>query len=170
MVRADGDNMGSFVELLYSQKEGSILLDKFSSKLNEYSYRAIQLVKSFGGVPVYAGGDDLLYFMPVSSRAGDNPFSGNTFTLIDELDLLFKKVVLTETSINNVIESNFNDANFRKPSISYGVSISYYKFPLNQALAEGNDLLFSEAKSGEKDVVAFSVLKAQRETIWYGLQ
>ena len=44
--------------------------------------------------------------------------------------------------------------------MSYGVSISYYKFPLNEALEEGvNQLFYTAKKTDKKNAVSYVILK-----------
>ena len=63
------------------------------------------------------------------------------------------------------MDSNFKNS-FDNASLSYGLSISYYKFPLNEALEQARELLLNHAKKykdeitgKEKNALAFKVLK-----------
>jgi CRISPR-associated protein Cmr2 len=44
-------------------------------------------------------------------------------------------------------------------TLSFGVSINYIKFPLYEALEDSRNQLFSQAKIGEKNNIAFKVTK-----------
>src|SRR5690606_32717211 len=104
-----------------------------------------KLISSYGGVPVYIGGDDALFFAPV--RYGEK----DIYMLIDQIDEAFHKS-LTEAGISN------------KPSLSVGISIAYYKHPLVENLERSRDKLFGKAKNfqfknGKKNAVACLVQK-----------
>lgn len=141
IVHADGDNMSEVIQNLTSTEDFS----NFSKKLFEYGLASHESIKVYGGETIFAGGDDLLFFAPV--------VNGNStiFNLIDEIskkfDTLFKKE-------NQKITNNGKQA-----TLSFGVSITYHKFPLYEALEKSRHLLFSQAKSGKKNNIAFSIIK-----------
>ncbi|HMO85645.1 MAG TPA: type III-B CRISPR-associated protein Cas10/Cmr2, partial [Lacipirellulaceae bacterium] len=58
---ADGDKMGAAISTLASPEEHRI----FSSTLAEFATEAKTIVEKHNGVLVYAGGDDVLAFLPV---------------------------------------------------------------------------------------------------------
>lgn len=136
VVQADGDNMGKIVS-------GSDKVKEISQCLIEFGKNATNAIKKFGGMPIYAGGDDLLFISPVISNNNNN-----IFDLIDILDGLY----------NNVQEkANLKDI---KTSMSYGISISYYKYPLYESLSEARLLLFDKAKSyKQKNAIAWNLHK-----------
>lgn len=126
IVHADGDNLS---EVLKENKDN---LQTISKKLFEFAIDSCKKVSSFGGTTIYAGGDDLLFFAPVK-----NGFS-TIFDLIDEIDKNFNK--------------KFEDENKnlkKKASLSFGLSITYYKFPLYEALETSRNLLSYRAKTYE---------------------
>jgi len=137
IVHADGDSMGKVVDKLKGRAE----FQAFSKKLFEYGQTSHGLIKSFGGETIFAGGDDLLFFAPV--------VSGNktVFELCDEISIGFNK------------EFKGTEA-----TLSFGVSIQYYKFPLYEALENSRNLLFGDAKSGVKNNIAFCVTKHSGQT------
>jgi CRISPR-associated protein Cmr2 len=184
VVQADGDNMGEFIKQLFvheNDSKGNLLpvndrFSRFSKQLLKFSACAVELIKAYGGTPVYAGGDDLLYFAPAATTGGiepkevefedDKPFNffsegilagsepqrKSVLWLVDKIDRLFNKLIIDE--FKHIVEKCE-----KKPSLSFGVSLSYYKFPLNEALENGMRLLFEEAKRGKKDSVSYAVLK-----------
>jgi CRISPR-associated protein Cmr2 len=162
VVQADGDNIGAFIKHLYTLQYADKLVSQFSKNLLSFAIESIDLIKKANGVPIYAGGDDLLYFTPVAAVSvdGEQVFIQRTFlTLIDEIDQVFHKYFTnfknTEIDFETLIKNSKNP-----PSMSYGVSISYYKFPLNEALAEGVNQLFYNAKKTEmKNAVSYCILK-----------
>ncbi len=137
IVHADGDSMGKVVSSLKNRDD----FRKFSKKLFEYGQESHKLIKDFGGETIFAGGDDLLFFAPIVS--GDKTI----FELCDEIS----------TDFNNRFEGT-------EATLSFGISMQYYKFPLYEALENSRNLLFRDAKSGEKDNIAFSVTKHSGQT------
>lgn len=159
VVQADGDNIGSFIKQLYMQSNKHELIERFSKNLLSFAIDAVKLIQEeYKGTPIYAGGDDLLFFAPVAhiSAEGNIVKAEKTiFTLISQIDDLFKNYFTDCTEFKPII-ANVE----KKPSMSYGVSISYYKFPLNEALEEGVNQLFYTAKITEKkNAVSYSILK-----------
>lgn len=154
VVQADGDNVGKTV----SHKDldnGNVL--EISKALVDFGLKATGLIKKFGGIPIYAGGDDLLFIAPVIGKEGSHIFS-----LLDNIENnAFNKVKDAVDGFNlkddkgNVIEA----------SLSFGVSISYYKYPLYEALESARNLLFGKAKNiKQKKAVAWSLRKHSGET------
>lgn len=171
VVQADGDNIGKFIEYLYkleNKKEKEKFIERFSKNLLSFAIEAVQLIKHYNGTPVYAGGDDLLYFMPVARTTieGNQIIINKTvFSLISEIDEIFNEYFTNYNEDNVDFKSLIDNADkedqdFKKPTMSYGVSISYYKFPLNQALEEGvNQLFYTAKKTDNKNAVSFTILK-----------
>ena len=67
IVQADGDNVGSYVTSSALKQEQ---LMEVSSALLEFGIKAKTAIEEFGGTPVYAGGDDLLFIAPVIGEDG----------------------------------------------------------------------------------------------------
>ncbi|WP_025270215.1 Cas10/Cmr2 second palm domain-containing protein [Hippea sp. KM1] len=137
IVHADGDNLSKVVE--EKGKKTSEMIFNFTKEAEK-----ILLKKDRGCNIVFMGGDDLLFFSPVYFRD-----KSTIFDLIDELrekyDEAFK-------------EFNKNTQSGIQTSLSFGVSISYYKFPLYEALKESREALFAKAKS-KKNAVCVKVRK-----------
>lgn len=148
VVQADGDNVGKTV----SHKdlaEGKV--KEISEALLQFGKNAKNAIDEFGGLPIYAGGDDLLFIAPVVGK--DNT------TILDLLDKLnddsFKCVA------DKVAECNLTkDGEQIRASLSFGVSITYYKYPLYEALESARGLLFAKAKNvNGKNAVAMELRK-----------
>ena len=138
IVQADGDNISKTLIDIGNDEEK---LNDFSERLNTFAGEAAGIIHEYGGTPVYIGGDDLLFFAPVVNT------NTSIFDLINTLDEKFKTF-------------------FHQASLSFGVSISYYKFPLNEALETARHLLLKEAKEYKnnegikvKNALAFKFLK-----------
>lgn len=153
IVHADGDSIGKILENIGTDPDK---VRGFSEALFDFSQAAVQDITKYGGFPVYAGGDDLVFFAPV---AYDNGSSMETiFNLIETIDATFT---------SRFLESGKVDFADSKPSISYGLSISYYKYPLQEAMETSRNLLFADAKNTKgKDAVAFKFLKHSGQ--WFG--
>ncbi len=130
VVQADGDNMGKIVNDL---EDNSLI--KFSEDLIKFDIEAKDCIKGYGGLPIYAGGDDLLFIAPVEGKEGKH-----IFDLLNDIDLKFQSKMYDGNG-----ECKYSS--IYKPSMSYGVSINYYKYPLYEALEKARYLLFDRAKS-----------------------
>ncbi len=160
IVHADGDNIGKFIEKISGD---GLLLAKFSENLLNFSKDAVKKIKDFNAIPIYAGGDDLLFFAPVAHTKeksnGDIIIEKTILDLIYEIDKLFDNYFTYYNKEGIDFEKNISEMD-EPVSMSYGVSISYYKFPLSEALTESRDRLFKYAKNSPgKNAVAFRILK-----------
>ncbi len=144
IVHADGDNLGETIRKIGDKAEE---VKKLSKTLFSFASKAVGEIDNYGGTNVYAGGDDLLFFAPVANT------NQTIFDLINNLDELFKKEVSQNPEITAILAEP-------KPTLSWGVSISYYKFPLSEAIVTSRNLLFDDAKSYKgKNAVAFKLIK-----------
>jgi CRISPR-associated protein Cmr2 len=159
IVQADGDNLSQALHALYTF--GNVrAVQEFSRFLMDFGNEATKIIQDFSGTPIYMGGDDLLFFAPVM-------FNGRTvFHLIREIDELFQTMLVAAEDIARIIcewNGSATVENKRKKvdlSISYGVSISYHKYPLRESLESARMLLFEEAKMVEgKNALSFQILK-----------
>jgi CRISPR-associated protein Cmr2 len=120
IVHADGDNMSKVVESLEKTED----FQAFSKALLEFGREATAAINKFGGTTVFAGGDDLLFFAPVV----DN---GQTvFELCDVISKIFDAQV-----------KPFNAKIERNATLSFGISVTYYKYPLYEALERSRNQL-----------------------------
>lgn len=133
IVQADGDNMGKTIE------NGDIT--KISEALISYAQEVVPRISSYGAMPIYAGGDDLLFIAPVIGKD-----EKNVFDLISEIDQTFNE--------------KFKEMK-GNPSLSYGISITYHKFPLYEAWKKASSLLFDKAKEdvNGKNAIAWELQK-----------
>ncbi len=160
IVRSDGDNMSKIIERLpvdppsvsEDDKKGNPLtLTDFSKICLEYCAEAAEKVESYRGVPIYSSGDDLLAIMPCDSGK-----QGTIFNFVDEINTLFKNkfasfiTMIENENAKNKIEAEENGKEFEPisiPSLSFGISICFKKFPLYEALDDSANLLFNIAKN-----------------------
>lgn len=149
IVQADGDNMG---KALFHSKMPDGKVNEISKALLEFGENAKAAIEEYGGFPIYAGGDDLLFIAPVVGRDYTN-----IFQLLKKLDLeCFGKV---RTIIDTCgLETEDEVKVDIHASMSFGVSITYYKYPLYEAFGTAWDLL-KEAKNKGKNVIALNLRK-----------
>ena len=124
LIKADGDNM---TRVLVNLKEHDKIQDFTKCCLN-YEVEAVKEIKNYGAVNIYAGGDDLMFIAPLTGSNGDTLFN------------LLK-------SIRNKFYKAFKDQAYEYlPTLSFGVVIHYYKFPLYEWTQEANAALENGAK------------------------
>jgi len=125
VIVADGNGMGKVIEKKGIENIKSISkgLFDFIVENNIYEYTI-----SLKGELIYAGGDDVLAFLPVD----------RVFEYIEKLNEDFKKSLGKDVSL------------------SFGISINYYKFPLREAIKESWGLLYDAKNKGERKA-AFSL-------------
>jgi CRISPR-associated protein Cmr2 len=134
IIHADGDNLGAYIK---SKKDS---VSEISHSLFEFDSKAIKTIDSFGAIALFIGGDDLLIFAPLINSKKETLF-----------DL-----------INTLSEDYQNTLETDKSTLSFGVSITYYKYPLYEALEKSRKALFEVAKNyadGRKNAVAISAQK-----------
>lgn len=141
IVQADGDNMGKVVSACPEP-----LVATLSEKLLKFGQACCQSIRNYGGLPIYAGGDDLLFLAPVLTS------EGSIFDLIKSLDEHYEEV--QQYVVDKKMQADC------QTSMSYGISITYHKYPLYEALAKARESLFVTAKNVEgKNAVAWVLQK-----------
>jgi CRISPR-associated protein Cmr2 len=125
ILHGDGDNFGKVISSLGND---ATAIKTFSKKLVEFSLKAAVLITDYGSTPIYIGGDDIVCFVPVKNQ------QRTVFHLINHINEIFKE--------------SFSDNKYNgiAVSLSYGLSITYIKYPLNEALNKSRDLMKKEAK------------------------
>ncbi len=140
IVQADGDGIGDLIKNIGTDKSR---LWEFSSGLLQLARQAADTIHEYGGSPVYLGGDDLLFFAPVV----------NTGITIDGTP------VPHIMELVRLLDRRFRDK-FPGASLSFGISITYNKFPMREALEQARHLLFNTAKKHPgKNCAAIKILK-----------
>lgn len=149
IVVADGDNVGKTVS--HPELSG-VQLKKISDGLMYFGDKATELIKGFGGLPIYAGGDDLLFIAPVKGVDGTNIFE--FLNKVEEVAFKNVQEVIKECELKD------KNGNLIEASLSFGISITYYKYPLYEALESARKLLFDVAKNiKDKKAWAWSLRK-----------
>jgi len=153
VVQADGDNVSQILKDLEADKFIDESINKFSEKCIEYASNSAEEIGAYGGVTIYAGGDDLLFLAPV-----ENSKKENIFDLCETIRVRFNETF--ETYIDKAKEKKEKNKNVKIPSVSFGISVNYERFPLYEALSDAAGLLFGKAKSHEgKNAISFNLHK-----------
>jgi len=135
IIYADGDNLGKYIK---GQKD----VTQISKRLFDFDEEASKTIrKKHGALPIFIGGDDLIIFAPVIN--GEK----TVFDLLNDLSQDYKNALNTD-----------------KSTLSFGVSLTYYKYPLYEALERSRNALFDVAKNykvgdKEKNAIALSAQK-----------
>ena len=140
ILKADGDKIGSTIKNMKGDVEK---LKSFSSDLLEWAIETDKITRKYGGIPIYIGGDDVLLFAPVAN--GNRTF----IDLVNDIDSAF--VARFKKYLNEKNEH---------PTLSYGIAINYYKFPLYEAIGKVDELLYDAKNYSEaRNSVCVRVLK-----------
>ena len=134
VVNSDGDKVGTLLKALCKDVEISEQSDRiniFSRACLDYAGEAAKLVGKYGGMTIYAGGDDLLFIAPVHS----------IFSLCSELDEMFKKTLKKGLEVVTLTDDEVN------VSLSFGVAVQYVKYPLYEALERARVQLYKAKES-----------------------
>lgn len=134
IVRADGDGMRSMVRSLKDDSQ----IRRFSKNCLMYCAKIADVIKCYDGVTIYSGGDDLLAILPCESRSGD--------TILNFIK-----------DANDTFKSAFLDY-YENPSLSFGITIAYYKYPLYEAVSDSSKMLFNLAKN-EKNGACIHIIR-----------
>lgn len=165
VIKADGDYMSRILEELMRDKDGKCLPEDkrdemirgFSQTcLEKYEVEAAKKLKEYGAVNIYAGGDDLMFIAPLTGVNGESLFE------------LLKSVrqIFTE-SYKSYREDVYKMCGkyVELPTLSFGVVIHYYKFPLYEWVKEAAEILDSGAKRvKDKDFLALKWTKHSGKT------
>ena len=145
IVQADGDNIGKTIAAIGTDSEK---MNAFSKDLFDFSKEALGKIKDYGGEAVFAGGDDLLFFAPLANATKND--CSTILQLIHQIDGVFKAKLTNNSAyhVGNV-----------KPTLSFGVSVTYYKFPLGESRETAGNALFKKAKDGDKNALALDLQK-----------
>jgi len=169
IVHGDGDNVGKIIKRMTDVKVGKAIISQeealkaFSNMLTGYAVEATNVITNYGATPVYVGGDDLFFFAPVASI---NKITNQWLTILDlvaELDGLFNSMIRNQTKYDWGLTED------EKPSLSFGISITYRKFPLYEARNMSYSLMKYTAKEKlGRNAVATTLLKASGHEVSFG--
>lgn len=138
VLKSDGDSMGEMLKTLTKKDD----IWAYSRKCLLFCAQAAKQILDYGGMPIYAGGDDLLAILPVVGN-----LNRSIFWLVEQLRTLFNTSFQAARSLHG-----------GKPTISFGIAVQYVRSPLYEALERADDMLIS-AKSGEKNACYLNLQK-----------
>ena len=151
MVQADGDGMGEFLKALSGNDHK---VTEFSKRCLKYDEAAADMIGKFGGMTIYAGGDDLLFLAPVENGEGETIFS-----LCYRIAEKFQEII-------NSYDYSENDFEVKIPTLSFGISIQYSKSPLYEAHQNSGKLLYIVKNNvAEKNSMAIELCKHSGQSI-----
>ena len=136
IVQADGDGMGKVLKGLYTNLD----IKRFSKCCFDYAIKASKTLDIYGAVTIYAGGDDLLFIAPLIGA------NGHLFDLLEALKRDFNSAFSSMGEIQPDGVAHYKNERKVLPTISFGVSVHYYKFPLYESFQNAADALFAKAK------------------------
>lgn len=147
VVRADGDGIGAIISSFKEKKD----YQEFSNVLFEFARESVEEIEEYKGLPIFAGGDDLLFFAPI----------------INSNCKEYKNIFELTTKLSDIFEEKLKDLKMEaKGTLSFGIAINYYKYPLYEALGDSAILLFEGAKNLEgKNATSISLLKGASKPI-----
>jgi CRISPR-associated protein Cmr2 len=119
IVYADGDQIGNTIASLANEDS----YRAFSNKLSDFAATSAGIINHYGGKPIYIGGDDLLFLAPVYAQ------NGSILQIIQALDKEFQTLNLEGS-----------------PTLSFGVSVTYYKYPLFESI----DVAYSQLMAAKE--------------------
>ncbi len=143
VVQSDGDRMSHFIKKVIGC---GLSVQDVSEALFNWAKKSVREVLKFGGLPVYAGGDDLLFFAPVNNE------QTSLIAVLENINEIFK------TEVTALLDGRKMESDFRKPSLSFGVAVAYYKYPLNEACDRAYGLL-KEMKTMGGDGIRLKLIK-----------
>lgn len=154
VVQCDGDKMGRFNQDYIKQnpdKQAEEAIRMVSECLFQWGEEASRKISDFGGLPVYAGGDDLLFFAPVVGiDEGKNGEGKDIVSLLKDISCLFRE------KMGMLAEGN---PRVHLPALSFGVTIFYYKYPLGEAQQKSLQLMYEMKKQHQGNGMNIALLK-----------
>ena len=133
---ADGDHMGRALDELAGSDNPVVACRTFSEQLLKFPDKAKQIVAEHLGAPVYAGGDDVLAFLPVATA----------LDCAQRLSEAFRQV-MDGTAVN------------RKPTLSVGIGIAHVVEAMGLLLELGRE---AERKAKESGRNALAIIFDKR--------
>ncbi len=155
-IYADADNVGKTLGKL-SVAEAR----QFSDCLLSFGQKSAKAVADYGGLPIYIGGDDLLLVVPVATFLGGESGPNHLFDLLELLRSIFEEAMEPVVKI----AAAKKDPEFLPPTLSFGISVTYYKHPMQEAMEAAAHQLFEVAKKvkfpggTEKNALAIHLIK-----------
>lgn len=140
----DGDRMGALLQEYPNE------WDKISQALSKFSYEVSNIVENNGGIPIFAGGDDVLAFLPLD----------NAVKTANELRTAYQK------SFQELLPNILPEDLLKKATISAAIVYAHNRAPLNLIYSYSQKLLSNKAKDeAGRDALAIAIWKTGGVTI-----
>lgn len=139
LLLADGDRMGAAIDA-QSTPEGH---QKLSQKLSGFAENVSSIVKKYQGNLIYAGGDDVLAYLPLHQ----------VLACLNELAETFVEAMKEFPSIDTVTNEEV------RPTLSGGVVIAHHLDPLSDILDLARDAEKQAKSISGKDALAITLNK-----------
>lgn len=135
-VAADGDNFGKCMAELGEK----------ASLFNVFGTELAKLVEDYGGQVIYQGGDDVSFYAPVYNDRK----SLDIFGLIKQIDEALKNTISNNEDVKRL---GIN------VSMSYGVAISYEKYPMAETRQLAEELMYDAKAIDGKNAIVWKLRK-----------
>ncbi len=145
VVKADGDGVGTHISGFTAGESNQIR--KLSAQLFRFGQAVLEKIKQYGGKPIYIGGDDLLFIAPVISIKENR--AETIFDLVDALSWCFQESL------------NISRDNGPKMSLSFGIAMTYYGYPLYESLSQADSCL----KKAKENSALLQETKVEKNTL-----
>lgn len=132
VLLGDGDRVGQLIDAIDTE-EGHI---RFAREMSRFAGQARPEVEKHGGSLIYAGGDDVMAYLPLHTAA----------TCADALRNRFQAIM---EDVHRAL-----DLACRVPTFSIGMAIVHYSFPLDQALALARSAERAAKRNGGRNALA----------------
>lgn len=142
VVHADGDHVGKALEQIGGEPAK---VKDFSRFMHKFASGAVSDIVQYGAVPVYAGGDDLLFFAPLRKLSPEKSDFNHVWDLIHKIDTRF---VLEFEQFAR--EQGLGASLSPSPTMSFGVCVAHYKMPLYESIRHSRNALWEGAKKMPK--------------------
>jgi len=163
VIDADGDNIG---KALSKMGNDPVKLKKFSTDMTAFSCEAAKKFAEYGAAPVFIGGEDIVVFAPLACLTEKGDTLKTVFDVVNEVDELFgrkfMKYEVQDKDDDGTLSNNVDGSKkMVQPTLSWGISVGYYKHPLIDMRKAAHDLL-----NGAKNSKRFK----NKNTIGFRLQ
>lgn len=150
-VTSDCDHMGTIISQLMMTEQ----IKEFSQSCLRYNTKACKCVEDFGGIVIYAGGDDLRFLTPLTKE--EKVISETGEILGTRQKTIFELILDIKRSFTNTFTQGKYPAteDSPKPTISFGAAITYHKYPLYETGNMADSLLYEAKESGRDSLCVY---------------
>lgn len=136
LLHADGDRMGRVIE--HEARQGVVRHRELSQALDGFAGQVRELVRASHGALIYAGGDDVLAFLPVHTA----------LACARALATSFRKKL-----------NGFHDERNNAPTLSVGIAVAHHLDPLSDTLRLAREAEQTAKRRPNKNSLAITVSK-----------